>query len=35
MGLISKPLPFFMEITVTTPLNEEYPLRYHIPSENT
>ena len=35
MGLISKSLPFFMEITVTTPFNEEYPLHFHVPSEDT
>ena len=35
MGSISKALPFFMEITVTTPFNEEYPLCCHVPSEDT
>ena len=35
MGSISKTLPFFMEITVTTPFNEEYPLCCHVPSKDT
>ena len=35
MGSISKTLPSFMEITVTTPFNEEYPLCCHVPSKDT
>ena len=35
MGSISKILPIFMEITVTTPFNEQYHLRCHVPSEDT
>ena len=35
MGSIPKILPFFMEITVNTSFKEEYPLRFHVPSEDT
>ena len=35
MSSISNILRFFMEITVTTPFNEEYTLRCHVPSEDT
>ena len=35
MGSVPKTLPFFIKNTANTPFNEEYPRRYHVPSEDT
>ena len=34
-GSVSRIFPFLIDMAVTTPLSEEYPLRCHVPSTDT